>query len=336
MNKDPRVDELLAPLKGEPPELGAPPREIDRDRVLARMSAAAKVVPIERARRTRRLVALTIAAAFAVILGVSGARRMAVRVAIDRPLDVTSVSGEVTVQGAAPQGIAPGRSARFATEGALATSANAEARIHTESGVELEVFENTRVPLAELAPQSKALHLDAGAIRCHIPRLPVGQTFSVVTPYARVVVHGTVFRVDVRGDGASGATIVRVDEGEVVVHHANGETTLVASQSWTNRPMADLPSAAPQATTIATAETPSRSATPPRGPTRRGTETTEPAPGTLDQETRLLRSGLAAERNGDFAKAAASFELLLSRYPESPLVPDARAALARVRARRGE
>jgi TolA-binding protein len=75
---------------------------------------------------------------------------------------------------------------------------------------------------------------------------------------------------------------------------------------------------------------------PPRPSIRRAPESPGPSQGTLDEETRLLRSGLAAERNGDLGGAAAAFEQLLSRYPQSPLVPDARTALRRVKARHGE
>jgi hypothetical protein len=44
MSRDPRVDELLAPLREDASEPGRLV-EIDRDRVLARMSAAAKSAP---------------------------------------------------------------------------------------------------------------------------------------------------------------------------------------------------------------------------------------------------------------------------------------------------
>jgi TolA-binding protein len=54
---------------------------------------------------------------------------------------------------------------------------------------------------------------------------------------------------------------------------------------------------------------------------------------TLAAEAQLLQAGLASERRGDFQAAARSFEQLAARYPGSPLAPDARAALARVKNR---
>jgi hypothetical protein len=56
-----------------------------------------------------------------------------------------------------------------------------------------------------------------------------------------------------------------------------------------------------------------------------------PAP-TLGLEAQLLRQGLTAERQGRFPDSIAALTQLITRYPHSPLVPDARAALARVRA----
>ena len=58
-------------------------------------------------------------------------------------------------------------------------------------------------------------------------------------------------------------------------------------------------------------------------------EDTKPS-GTLAEETALLSSALAAERTGQREKAAAALERLLSRYPESPLAPEARAVRSRV------
>jgi hypothetical protein len=62
----------------------------------------------------------------------------------------------------------------------------------------------------------------------------------------------------------------------------------------------------------------------PRGP--------EVPAGTLDEEARLLRAGLAAERGGHPAEAIAAFRELLTKHPRSPLASDARDALARVEA----
>jgi hypothetical protein len=206
------------------------------------------------------------------------------------------------------------------------------ARIHAESGLELDVFQDTRITLDDLQMPAKALRLGSGAVRCRVPHLAPKETFSVITPDATVVVRGTVFSVEVEPNLAATKTTVRVGEGVVVVRHAGGEVELRASQSWTSLPppeIAQIPLPAPSESP--TIEPPPKA---PPHPSRR-TRDPIPSPGTLDEETRLLRNGLAAERSGDLAAAAASFEKLLSRYPQSPLVPEARDALRRVKSRRG-
>jgi len=60
--------------------------------------------------------------------------------------------------------------------------------------------------------------------------------------------------------------------------------------------------------------------------------TKQTASGTLEEENRLFQAGLSSERQGDARAAAAAFDELLARYPQSPLAPATRRALARVKA----
>jgi len=53
------------------------------------------------------------------------------------------------------------------------------------------------------------------------------------------------------------------------------------------------------------------------------------ATSTLPVENRLLADALRAERSGDTATARALFQKLVTRYPQSPLAPEASAGLAR-------
>lgn len=53
--------------------------------------------------------------------------------------------------------------------------------------------------------------------------------------------------------------------------------------------------------------------------------------GTLAAENRLLTEALSAEQAGDASQARSLFSQLLARYPSSPLGPEARAGLARLR-----
>jgi hypothetical protein len=135
----------------------------------------------------------------------------------------------------------------------------------------------------------------------------------VITPDATVVVHGTTFRVVVSDAAAAMRTCVSVAEGVVTVNDGTSETHVEASQSWGCAPLKEE--------TI----TPS-----PSSPAPVPKVHPPPSRGTLNEENRLFQAGLAAEQKGDPHQAAASFSLLLSRYPQSPLAADARAALDRV------
>jgi len=55
-----------------------------------------------------------------------------------------------------------------------------------------------------------------------------------------------------------------------------------------------------------------------------------PDHGTLGAETSLLQRALAAERRGNRDQTQALLNQLLSKYPSSPLAPEARRALTRV------
>jgi TolA-binding protein len=72
-----------------------------------------------------------------------------------------------------------------------------------------------------------------------------------------------------------------------------------------------------------------------KAPARRHALRARPQPqlpdGTLDEENRLLESALSAERAGDLRQARKLFAQLLTRHPNSPLIPEARLGLARVR-----
>jgi hypothetical protein len=267
------------------------------------------------------VAALAVAAAFAV--GFGAMRWLRKPATSEQALAINAVAGEVTWRGAGAMDLHPGESATVETGGHVTTASAGEAHLKAASGVEFDVYDRTDVGLDELRGASSSLRLFEGRVRCRVPHLAPSATFSVVTSDVRVVVHGTVFSVEASREGT---VTVRVDEGVVSVHHATGDVTLTASQSWSTQrapepaspvlqPVAKDPREAPPKTSLSL-------------PRKSG----EPiASGTLDEETRLLRSGLAAERSGDLAGAAASFNQLLTRFPQSPLAPDARAALVRVR-----
>jgi len=336
MSDEAKVRELLAPMRDIPVDLEGRRFKVDRDKVLEAMLS----VPVRRegarAARARR-TAWALAASFAVASGAFGwvAANRSKPLALAQPmLDIRSVRGEVThIQGAARSAVSPGTVSPIDAQGELTTAAASEAFVHTPDGLEVQVFENSRMGLSDLrgSQPALALHLTRGAIRCRVPHLAEGRRFSVITPDATVVVHGTTFRVTLEGPTGAMKTCVRVEEGVVGVVGTGGETRLEASQSWgCDEPTADVKNAPSELGTPASRRerrAPSGSSVDPAH-----SDSTHSERGTLDEENRLFQAGLAAERAGEARRAATSFDLLLSRYPQSPLANEARAALARVAA----
>lgn len=212
--------------------------------------------------------------------------------------------------------------------GVLTASDVSGARVTTAGGVEVELAERTQVDLGALAkaPSRSTLRLVRGAVRCHVPKLSKGQHFSVVTPDAEVVVHGTVFSVRAGEDGKS--TCVRVEEGLVGVTHAGETVKIGPGTSWGcvfGETTSDdgVARAGGDVKAVTPGELAVERSTP-------GSSSAVKARGTLEQENRLLKAALSAERSGAHARARTLFSDLLSRYPSSPLAPEARAGLSRI------
>jgi hypothetical protein len=311
VSREPEVEQLLAPLADYEPEPRRLP--IDREKIVSRMVDVSLAPGARFSSRARWFAGLALAAGFA----------------------LAAFTGLHYFRGEAPQAglfgvevqVLRGRVTPLGSEGTLETSAGAEARIKA-LGMEFELLENSKVSLKELgAPGrgSSAVRLDRGRVRCVIPHRP-DRTFTVVTADARVVDIGTIFSVTVQPSPSGPKTLVEVEEGEVLVHYAGGQRRIAAAQSFSTA--AVVTAAAPAPAVLApVAEEASRPAP------RRDAPVPKRPRETLGVETQLLRDGLAREQKGDLRAARAAFETLVARYPESPLAPDARAALARVKGR---
>lgn len=325
MSQEPSLRELLAPMTEHEVELDGAAFRVDRERVLAGMARAhgtvATVAPGSSATRRGWFGYAALAAAGVVVL-VLGAR-FANTGASDASLEVAVTDGSAT------------HVTHVAKAGELETNAGSKAKVSTSDGLQIELENQTRVGLAELRPGAGQVRLLGGAIRCTIPHRSAAHAFRVVTPDVTVLDLGTVFTVSL--EGPNHATRVSVEEGEVMVRHAHGETRVKAPSTWSSadpepalrasaEPVPDS-SAAPDSS--ASSDVPNAPSST-RGPAK-GSSGKAPA-ATLEQEAQLLRQGLAAERQGRAADAAVAFAQLLKKYPHSPLVPDARAALTRVEA----
>ena len=325
------VRRRLAAFSDRPtPVSDAETRALRRERIVARMAEV-----LEEAPSARRLHfgwpvaagALALAAGAALVVGrwvTSHPETMALRSA--------ELHGSVLCQQRA--GDSWVACAKPADAKGLRTLDQGRAELETGAGVHLELGSLGTLGLTEIEPArtSTSVTLQQGRLAVRVPHLGAGRAFSVVTPSATVVVHGTAFVVEVtKANDGQTRTCVRVTEGTVSVRHAGGERWVSAIGSWgcddsqTSTASERTASAAPPSE----AESP-MSPNSPRvtaGPSERST---------LGVEARLLQTALGAERRGDFDLAEKTLSSLLSTYPNSVVAPDARAALARVRHRQQE
>lgn len=330
-------------------------RAARRTRVVAHLKSVNRALPQELKRaRTRRLVRVGAAfGAFAACAGLAlalapSAWRSTPRSdhgpkTVDETLHIAVLRGRAWHSaGDAVRTLVSGSSVGAPEPGLLETLPGGWAKVVGSGGLEVEVSPDTRLSLPGATAQQRVRQLDLarGSVRCSVDPGGTGEKLWVVTPDARVVVKGTVFTVTVaeslssppRAGGSK--TCVRVERGKVAVSQHGSTTEVVAGGSWGCEPLAVPPGAAAEpAPSVAVAAGPK--VTPPASS---GTRQERVAPGssgtTLGQETALLAEALAAERQGDLARAEARLVQLRGQYPKSPLIPDATTALARIRERR--
>jgi hypothetical protein len=222
--------------------------------------------------------------------------------------------------------------------GEIETVTDGSAELVTSAGLGLNLGGGTRVSLTGLvgAAASNQVELKQGYLNCSVPHLREGQRFSVQTPDARVVVHGTVFSVRVDSNRARGSeTCVEVTDGVVIVQHGDRETALNRGDRWgceaspsTSGGQKPTPSGEPNTAQSAASNEPVNHVDEPRAAPRTSARASHR--GTLGEESRLLQEALAAERTGQTRQAQVLLEQLLARYPNSPLAPEAHRASARI------
>ncbi len=327
----PQLKNLLSELRDGPVALSSAAEvAVRRDRLLPAVRASVRAVPQRRrARRTRRITA-TLALAACGVLGL-GLSRVIIGSGDAPP---ATASGGVRIEqagGEAPRlrttdgrQVRLGPSATVAAHGVVSIPQASRASLTTAQGVAVELSEGTRADLGglEQVQGRSRLRLLEGRAHFKVPPLGSGAQFAVVTPDAEVTVHGTEFEVGLR----AGTTCVRVREGRVSVRRGSEHRFLGPGESSgcrepaTARAVEDRRAAAPDA------EPERRRPERPRNP-----RPAEPVSGTLAEETRLLSAALSAERRGDKAGARRIYGQLLEQYPSSPLAPEARSALGRLK-----
>jgi ferric-dicitrate binding protein FerR (iron transport regulator) len=332
MNDDAsEVRRLLSPLRDRPVSVDPERLAARRARVVTSLKREVHALATYRAERPRRragFTALALAAAASLLVG---ARFVAQHHAAQSTATLTFVGsvGDTVALGSSPRSLQSGESLTR-DPGEIETADQGSAELVGSAGLGLRLGSATRVSIGGLlgsAPKNQA-ELRQGLLTCTVPHLSEGQRFSVSTPDARVVVHGTVFSVRVDSKQASGSqTCVAVTDGVVIVQHAGTETALNAGDSWGCSQTADNDS---KPSDTAQRDVPQDGE---NGAANRGAShgtLRAPDHGTLSDENRLFQAALAAERLGQKDKAELDLNRLLSKYPSSPLGPEARRALSRI------
>lgn len=214
--------------------------------------------------------------------------------------------------------ILPG--SRFSEGSILQSSGEEPAVIRGSSGYVARLAPGGKLALARASEedeQATRLRLIQGEVKLSVPRLPAGSTLSVLTDDARVIVRGTEFSVSLLEGAGGSRTCVRVTEGAVEVQRPGRSTLLRPGQeSGCEEPATPEPEARADGDTAPSASTRRRPQRPPSS--------------TLEKETALFASALAAEQAGDRRRAERELRELLRRYPQSPVAQEARTALDRV------
>ncbi len=197
-------------------------------------------------------------------------------------------------------------------------------------GTTLEVGPSSELQLVRV-DMERWFRLARGAVSAHVSKLKAGERFVVVTPDAEVEVRGTRFQVTVAPpDEACGqgvVTRVAVSEGVVVVRSLGQEVRIDAGRHWPlgcpERAVPAVPPA-PERVAVSVRHTPAH-ASPVRG------ESAESVPpSTLATENDIFSAALKAERAGDRREAVELLDVLLARFPGSPLKQSAESARAKL------
>ena len=310
----------------------APQRTAPPDEAIAALADTIRRVGARR-RRQRGLLASAglAAAAAAAVLVLRGGSSVPVPVAqvarVAAPANRGFVFGRtdgasLTRSGQAPRAIAGGEAWR---PGDRLRAAGGPLELAAGDGTSLAVAAGSELHLLR-GDAERWLRLASGAVSVHVAKLKRGERFVLVTPDAEVEVRGTRFKVDVVPGTADcgGGTVTRVavEEGLVEVRTASGDARVPAGAHWPTGCERTAPPAAraPHARMHAAAARPARvTAAAPR-----------PAESTLATENDLFASALRAERDGNPREAVELLDLLLKRFPRSPLHASAAAARERL------
>lgn len=335
---DPELDDVLSPLRDGPVSLSSVETErARRARIMPALKGAVRAVPrarAERVKRTRLRNAALVAVSMAAAALLAWFRP---QLTSEPPTQVAASLGvRVLSQGEQPLAWeADGANVRFiegadelSSAGELHAREGSRAALITEAGAHVEVLPRSRLRMLGKASRGgvETLSLLEGEVHCRVPPLAKGRSFVVATPNTRVVVHGTEFHVRVGGQRGS---CISVREGLVEVQ-TDGVSVWLGPGSDYGCEEESAPQKTARVKSRSRSRARARGVEAPREIEEQAQK--EPVPeGTLALETRIMADALRAEQQGYKSAARALFARLIENHPSSPLVPDAKAGLARLR-----
>jgi hypothetical protein len=216
-------------------------------------------------------------------------------------------------------------------------------RLRSETGpLELAAADGTSVRMAVgsdlqmlRGDAERWLRLASGAVSVHVTKLKPGQRFVIVTPDAEVEVRGTRFQVQTgdKADACGMVTRVRVDEGIVDVRTGGTLVRVQAGGQWPEGCATAAAPAAPPAPRVAPAvrvKIPRARAVPAAAVVTPAAASEAARLSTLATENDLFSSALRAGQHGDRREAIELLDVLLTRFPGTPLRASALAARDRL------
>ncbi|MBK7583731.1 MAG: FecR domain-containing protein [Myxococcales bacterium] len=355
MSDRPSTPDVLAELGRAPIPVEEPDvTEARRGRVVSQLARSIRESKATRERARRQRIAVSVLAVAALLaLFIGGLWRGAGTPHTESVASVRASSSGVLVTHGAESSVAQvNTELSLASGDGVSTVADAHAALRLASGAEVKISASTRVTLSAATAGDEQLELSTGEIAVQVPHLGEHGSFRVQTPDLRVVVHGTAFvvRVSKRSEGVGTLTEVTVTEGKVSVERQGATRFLTKGQSFrsdadesksTKNDVAPRPTAEaapPSADTSPSAEAAGKTTAPvkPASPVTAPTKAAINDPSALAEQNRLFGAAAAARRKGDDATALGHLNQLLSRYPNSPLAPEARVERFRALARSGK
>ena len=337
----PRYARIAARLLAAEPHSNTEPAEAKRAQAIELISRA---LAKKTRRRARRVWASSVAAvAAAGLFGYLGVHQLSKPAPVPHLLAVSAMakpngSGTEILNQAGAQALLS--TAALPQGGRLVAGSSGGATVQLSTGTQLAVEHDTSLVFESAGPVER-FFLSQGVLQAKVAKLAARQGFVVRTPDAEVEVRGTAFRVAIVEPDVNCAAGVRtrvtVSEGIVEVRGAGASTYVHPGESWPagciqseasgsdvapSKPSDSEPPAVvlkPLAHTPDAASSRSSAGLHPAEPAQQISKEAS----SIALQNELFAEAAAARRQGDTAKALSSFNLLIARYPSSPLAESA-------------